>query len=82
MTVKKPGASSKKASPRKSAAKKAAEQTIITMPGHIASETEAEVRRRAYDLYQAHGHQHGRDREDWLEAEAEVLSRLEKKETA
>ena len=36
---------------------------------------EEEIRRRAYELYEQDGRQHGRDREHWLRAEAEVLSR-------
>ena len=37
--------------------------------------TEFEIRRRAYELYQARGCQHGFDWEDWIRAEAEILSR-------
>jgi len=36
---------------------------------------EHEIRRRAYELYEARGRQHGLDREDWIKAEAEILSR-------
>jgi hypothetical protein len=36
---------------------------------------EHEIRRRAYELYEARGCLHGLDREDWIQAEAEVLSR-------
>jgi hypothetical protein len=36
---------------------------------------EEQIRRRAYELYEARGHEHGHDREDWLQAEAEVLDR-------
>jgi hypothetical protein len=36
---------------------------------------EEEIRRRAYELYEQDGRQHGRDREHWLRAEAEVVSR-------
>jgi hypothetical protein len=31
-----------------------------------------EVARRAYDLYQARGGEHGRDLDDWTQAEREV----------
>jgi hypothetical protein len=31
------------------------------------------IRRRAYQLYEEHGHQDGHAEEDWLHAEAEVL---------
>ncbi|MDP9269016.1 MAG: DUF2934 domain-containing protein [Acidobacteriota bacterium] len=36
---------------------------------------EEEIRRRAYELYEQDGRQHGRDHDHWLRAEAEVLSR-------
>jgi hypothetical protein len=34
---------------------------------------EEEIRRRAYELYEQDGRTHGRDRDHWLRAEAEVL---------
>jgi hypothetical protein len=36
---------------------------------------EAEIRRRAYELYQERGCVSGHEREDWLIAEREVMSR-------
>jgi hypothetical protein len=36
---------------------------------------EAEIRRRAYELYQERGCVAGHEREDWLIAEREVMSR-------
>ena len=33
------------------------------------------VARRAYDRYQSRGGEHGRDQEDWLEAEREVRNK-------
>lgn len=36
---------------------------------------EEEIRRRAYELFQERGGEHGRHHEDWLRAEAEVQSR-------
>ncbi len=36
---------------------------------------EEEIRRRAYELFQERGGQHGRDNEDWLRAETEVRAR-------
>lgn len=36
--------------------------------------TEEEVRERAYAIFLARGQEHGRDTEDWLEAEAELRS--------
>jgi hypothetical protein len=36
------------------------------------------IARRAHELYERRGREHGRDREDWLEAERElVAARLE-----
>ncbi|HYX70437.1 MAG TPA: DUF2934 domain-containing protein [Terriglobales bacterium] len=36
---------------------------------------EEEIRRRAYQLYEERGGQHGFDQDDWLRAEAEVRTR-------
>ena len=36
---------------------------------------EEQIRRRAYELYEARGHEDGHDLEDWLQAEAEITSR-------
>lgn len=35
---------------------------------------EEQVRQRAYELFEARGREHGHDREDWLQAEAEMLA--------
>jgi hypothetical protein len=40
--------------------------------------TEEEIRRRAYELYEARGREDGQDVEDWLEADAEITGRTEK----
>ena len=42
--------------------------------GRTAAEESSgeEVRRRAYELYEARGRGDGHDQEDWLEAEAEI----------
>jgi hypothetical protein len=37
--------------------------------------TEEIIRRRAYELFESHGCQHGRDMEDWLQAESEVMGK-------
>lgn len=37
--------------------------------------TEEIIRKRAYELFEAHGCQHGHDVEHWLEAEAEVIGK-------
>ena len=34
---------------------------------------EEQIRRRAYELYVAHGREDGHDFDNWLQAEAEVL---------
>jgi len=35
---------------------------------------EEEIRRLAFEIYVEHGREEGRDLDDWLQAEAEVLS--------
>jgi len=37
------------------------------------AEVEAEIRRRAYELYERRGRIDGHELDDWLQAEAEVL---------
>lgn len=39
------------------------------------ADLEAEIRRRAYELYEQRGYTPGHEDEDWLVAEREVLSR-------
>ena len=34
---------------------------------------EQQIRLRAYELYEARGREDGHDREDWLQAEGEIL---------
>jgi hypothetical protein len=36
---------------------------------------EEEIRRRAYELYEKRGGEHGRAQEDWFQAEAEIRAR-------
>jgi hypothetical protein len=43
---------------------------IVGTP-HLAP-TEDEIARRAYQLFEARGGEHGRDREDWFQAEREL----------
>jgi Protein of unknown function (DUF2934) len=43
-------------------------------------EVRERISRRAYELYENRGGEHGREVEDWLEAENEVLSPLIEKE--
>jgi hypothetical protein len=44
------------------------------MPGADAARQE-EIARRAYEIFQARGSDHGRDFEDWLQAERELSVR-------
>jgi len=37
--------------------------------------TEDSIRQRAYELYEQRGFEHGHDMDDWLQAEAEVMSK-------
>jgi len=39
---------------------------------------EEQIRLRAYELYEAGGREHGRDLDDWLQAETEILGRRQK----
>ena len=39
----------------------------------IAQETELQIARRAYELFEARGREHGHDWEDWFRAESEVV---------
>jgi len=38
-----------------------------------SAKVEAEIRRRAYELYEQRGRMDGHELDDWLQAEAEVL---------
>jgi len=37
------------------------------------NELQEQISRRAYELFEARGREHGHDREDWLQAEAEII---------
>ena len=60
--------------------------TIKKMPasGRTAAEANAEasseeqIRVRAYELYEERGREDGHETEDWLRAEAEITSRIER----
>jgi type II secretory pathway predicted ATPase ExeA/HSP20 family molecular chaperone IbpA len=39
----------------------------------LAAEIKDAIERRAYELFEARGYEHGHDREDWLSAESEIL---------
>lgn len=50
--------------------------------GLIPIDLEGEIRRRAYELYEQRGCTPGRDHEDWLVAEREVIARYNQQQTA
>ena len=39
-----------------------------------ADQVRSRIAQRAYELYAQRGHAHGYDREDWLEAERQILN--------
>ena len=39
-----------------------------------ADQAQPRIAQRAYELYEQRGYAHGHDREDWLEAERQLLS--------
>jgi hypothetical protein len=81
MAVKKRGAPGKKVpSPRSAQTQVPPARTeSVTTEKHAGVVSDAgleeEIRRRAYELYEARGCAEGFDQEDWNQAKAEVLSR-------
>ena len=53
-------------------------------PASIPTEKqlEAQIRRRAYELYEAHVREHGHDLEDWIQAEIEITGNATRIATA
>ena len=49
---------------------------------HSSADIQAEIRRRAYELYESRGYADGGAEQDWIQAEREVLARESKKHTA
>lgn len=47
----------------------------LKMTGTQPQNLEAEIRRRAYELYEERGREDGRDFEDWLRAEEELTNK-------
>jgi type II secretory pathway predicted ATPase ExeA/HSP20 family molecular chaperone IbpA len=51
--------------------------SVLKVPGDLiaefASEIKDSIERRAYELFEARGFEHGHDREDWRRAESEIL---------
>ena len=54
--------------------------SVLKVPGDLifefASEIKDSIERRAYELFESRGFEHGHDREDWLCAESEILLNL------
>jgi Protein of unknown function (DUF2934) len=82
---------------KKSLAPNPPEKQIVTMPEPISAvprrkvsaapihqngDLESQIRQRAYELYQERGCTPGRENEDWLEAEREVLARQNQRQSA
>jgi hypothetical protein len=55
---------------------------IEVKKGSSSVELEAEIRRRAYELYEQRGCTPGRENEDWLVAEREILGRYNPQQSA
>jgi hypothetical protein len=47
----------------------------LTMTGTQPQNLEEQIRRRAYEFYEAQGREDGQDLNDWLRAEAEIVQR-------
>jgi hypothetical protein len=46
----------------------------MTSTGALSpEEVSARIEARAYAIYESRGHEHGRDLEDWLQAESDIL---------
>ena len=86
MATKNPGTPRKTSSSRKTAAGQANPVTPIRENVNVAENgaaqlhpgIEDEIRRRAYELYQERGGQHGFHQEDWRRAETEILSKYQR----
>ncbi len=59
-------------------AKRSEPTSTISDPAQL----EERIRVRAYELYEARGREDGYDREDWLQAEREVLGTRQQKAAA
>jgi DUF2934 family protein len=53
--------------------------TSRNIPTYAHPNLEEEIRRLAFELYVERGRKHGRDLDDWLNAEAEVLCSVVKR---
>ena len=52
---------------------KTTQRSEPTRTTYESAEREDQIRRRAYELYQARGFEDGHDLDDWLQAEAEII---------
>ena len=50
----------------------AADRSLKTLPNRSANVTNSDVARRAYELYEGRGCEHGHDVDDWLQAECDL----------
>ncbi len=50
--------------------------------GHSAQPSQEEIAKRAYEIYERNGCQHGCEMENWLAAEAELKATAQKQEAA
>jgi len=50
------------------------EKILVPVTEVIVAPTNDEIAERAYFIYEARGADHGRDIDDWLQAEAELLN--------
>ena len=55
---------------------------VSTFGRTAAEDSEEQIRRRAYELYEARSRGDGHDLEDWLEAEAEITGRTDMTQAA
>lgn len=58
--------------PRK---KSVSKNNVIRMPATMAALRDEEIAGRAYEIFLTRGAEHGRDLDDWLQAEREIAER-------
>ena len=54
----------------------AADRRSKALPNRSATMTDRDIARRAYELYEKRGREHGHDLDDWLQAERELQDTL------
>jgi hypothetical protein len=64
------------------ASPKTAKKTGLPQVNPTPIDLDAQIRQRAYELYQERGSAPGHETEDWTQAEQEVRDRLSKKQSA